>query len=116
MPQIQIGRYRFRPRLLPSMVCLLVFCCLLGLGRWQWQRADYKEGLRQQFRIGSQADPLQVATASQLGRDIQGFPVLVQGRFDNQHSLLLDNQIRNKVPGFHVITPLLLDSGGGDID
>lgn len=37
--------------------------------------------------------------------------VLVSGRYDAAHQILLDNQLREGQPGFHVLTPLRLTDG-----
>ncbi len=96
---------------MPSLVCLAVFIGLLNLGHWQWQRAEYKQALRDRIVQGQQAQPLTIAEVEELGRDVHSFPVLVEGTLDERHHFLLDNQMRGRYPGFHLLTPLALNDG-----
>jgi surfeit locus 1 family protein len=110
-PVSNMFRYRFRPQLIPTVICVLLFGLLISLGRWQWQRAEFKESLMQRYARGAQAQPLVVEEVIRLGQDAQGFPVAVNGMFDNTHSVLLDNQMEGAQPGFHVLTPLRTAGG-----
>jgi len=87
-----------------SLFFIVVFLCL---SRWQWQRADYKEHLHEQYVQGEHAAPLTVTAVVQMGKEIKdvvGFPVALDGHFDNPHTVLLDNQVEKGVPGFQVFT------------
>jgi surfeit locus 1 family protein len=103
--------YRFKPQLIPALVCLALLFLLISLGRWQWQRAEFKDSLLKRYAQGAQAQPLTLAEVAQLGQAVQGFPVTMQGVFDNSHSVLLDNQMEGARPGFHVLTPLQTTKG-----
>jgi surfeit locus 1 family protein len=104
------GTYVLRPPWLPTLVCLVLFCVLVSLGRWQWQRADYKESLQQQFLAGESSRPLSVSEIMELGRDVHGYPVTVSGEWDKR-VVLLDNQVHQKMAGYHVISPLIQEDG-----
>jgi len=81
---------------------------LVGLGVWQLQRADYKQGLQELYEQRSAAAPL---TLSELvsGQDVAYLQIRLQGRFDNDHYFLLDNRVLNGRPGYEVISPFLLE-------
>lgn len=98
--------YQFKPQLLPTLFCLLLWLLLVGLGCWQWQRAEFKERLQERYARGAQSQALALAEVAKLGHDVQGYPVVVRGVFDNAHSVLLDNQMEGAQPGVHVLTPL----------
>lgn len=99
--------YRFKPRLVPTLFCLVLFLLLVSLGRWQWSRAEYKTELALRYQTGIEARPLNLVQAMEGGVEVQGFPVQLSGEFDNAHSLLLDNQMEGSRPGYQVVTPLL---------
>jgi len=99
--------YRFKPRLIPTLFCLVLFLLLVSLGRWQWSRADHKTELELRYHKGVEARPLILPEAMAGGIEIQGFPVQLSGEFDNAHSLLLDNQMKGSQPGYQVLTPFL---------
>ena len=85
---MQAGVLRFRPPWWAAV--LAVAGCVAGvlLGNWQSGRAEQKRAL---------ARSQQLAT--------------LQGSFDAQHTVLLDNKLRNGRPGYEVVQPLRLVDG-----
>jgi len=104
---IKLKTYQLKPRLIPGLMCLAFFVLFLVLGHWQWQRADYKESLRLRYQQGEVSEPLTIKQIIALGKDVNTFPVVIDGSFDNSHSVLLDNQVENMSVGFQVLTPLV---------
>jgi surfeit locus 1 family protein len=103
MPSQTFVRY-----LLPGALLLLLFCLFLFLGRWQLQRMHEKEALHVDFEAGrlitlplSQVDPATVARYQH---------VIVTGRYDSAHQVLLDNMTHEGRVGYRVLTPLVLAS------
>lgn len=91
------------------LVLLPVF---LMLGFWQLNRAEEKRLLQQAFLTRSIGPPMPVAEVlMQDWSKLRYQKLILKGYFDNQHHLLLDNQIERGRVGYHVITPLLLPSG-----
>lgn len=101
---LTIGQYRFAPRVIPTVMSLFFIAVFLCLGHWQWRRANYKERLHEQYLHSEQSSPLTLASAAGLGKDVNGFPVVLTGQFDDEHTFLLDNQVDQGVPGFQVFT------------
>ncbi len=95
---------------------LLVFGILLlpvtlGLGYWQLQRADEKRALLAAYESRRQSTPMPMA-AVRPDSDNRYVRVQVDGVPDVEHQFLLDNRMRGSRPGFEVLTPVALDSGG----
>jgi len=105
--KIAVGSRVFAPRAIPTLMCLFFIVVFLYLSHWQWQRANYKAELHAQYVAGEHAAPLSISAAKQLGKDIAGFPVVMEGRFDEAHTVLLDNQVEQGIPGFQVLTLFL---------
>jgi len=113
MPRFQIGHFLFCPAFWPTLVCGVFFIVFINLGVWQANRAVYKQNLQEQFQQGEQADPLSdIKKIVELGGDVQGFPVSLQGEVGRRNAVLLDNQIRNKVAGYHVLSPFHVPGQG----
>jgi surfeit locus 1 family protein len=92
-----------------TLLTVAVVVAFIGLGRWQWRRADEKANLLRQFDAGSaQLTDLGTRASSELPRYTQ---VRVAGRYDTEHQFLLDNMSHNARPGFEVLTPLRLTDG-----
>lgn len=87
--------------------CLLVL--FLVLGRWQWNRAEYKQELRQSFEIGQvDAAFLGQRSIDELSRYTR---LTLTGQWDLERQFLLDNRTRDGRAGFEVLTPFQLDDG-----
>ncbi|QSA95884.1 SURF1 family protein [Methylococcus sp. EFPC2] len=100
-------KYTFKPGWLASISVALLLPLFISLGFWQLRRADEKQNLMDE-RIRHESEvPLQLTADFPLeGHRFR--PVTVRGTFDATHQLLLDNQIYNHQPGYHVLTPLRL--------
>lgn len=86
----------------------LVFIGLFtALGCWQIGRAHQKEALLTAFAERSKQTPLSFKQLSSQ-HDIRFYRVALEGRFDNQHTFLLDNKIFQGKIGYEVYTPFVL--------
>lgn len=77
--------YSFRPRLIPLALAALGCAAGIALGQWQAGRADEKR-----------------AAAAGIAQ------VSVTGEFAERYTVLLDNKLRDRRPGYEVVTPLKL--------
>lgn len=79
--------YSFRPRAWVLALSALGCAAGIALGNWQAGRAEEKR-----------------AAATDVAQ------VKVTGEFVPRHTVLLDNKLRNRQPGYEVVTPLRLES------
>jgi surfeit locus 1 family protein len=94
---------------LPMLALTLAACVLfVALGRWQWQRGDYRTAQWQSFE---REDGVRDADAATLGSLPRYTRVRLQGRFDGDHQFLLDNISEGGRVGYYVVTPLLTADG-----
>jgi surfeit locus 1 family protein len=92
-----------------TVATLLALPLLLGLGFWQLDRARQKAELQAAFAEQTQRRPAALAEVDPgAGRYRR---VIATGWYDGNHQLLLDNQVRDGQPGYHVLTPLRLVQG-----
>lgn len=101
-------RLRVHPVFGVLAIAAAVGCILLG--RWQWQRMQFKEDLQAAFDAG------RAAAAAPLGdRGPDALPryarVTLHGRYDSAHQFLLDNISRAGHAGYEVLTPFTLEDG-----
>lgn len=94
----------FRPGWLPSVLVLLLLPVLLGLGFWQLQRGEQKQQLLDAFEARRQSSPI-FADALLRSADPGYQRVRLQGYFDREHSLLLDNRVRDGRAGVELLQP-----------
>lgn len=101
---------------LVSLAALLGVAVTLSLGRWQLQRAAYKENLQSQaLQRGSlpvlAPDALRALNAVALQQQVQR-RAAVRGHWLPQHTVALDNRQMLDKQGFFILTPLQLEPSG----
>lgn len=108
---INIGARQFAPNWFPTLLVLIVVPIMCRLGYWQFERAQGKVELQQQFeqRIDSPAINFSALEGSLESMRYQ--TIRMQGAYDAQHQFVLDNLPRERQVGYGIITPLNLDSG-----
>jgi surfeit locus 1 family protein len=91
-----------------TALMLAALAVLLGLGVWQLQRLQWKEGLIAQIEARTKGAPIALEEAESLareGRDPSYYRVSVEGRFHHSKERYLYAVSDGRV-GWHVITPL----------
>jgi surfeit locus 1 family protein len=100
----------FRPWWSPLL--LAVALAITGAAtRWQLDRAAEKEAMFAAFASGEDGDALTVLPPDAEAGQLRYRQVLVSGRYDGGHQIVLDNVPRDGQPGYHVLTPLRLADG-----
>jgi len=110
MQGLKINSFIFKPSLLPSIITALLLYIMVSLGLWQLDRAEYKANLQSIIEMRSQQPPLSINEVNTQAEQTDWLyqPVTASGQYDNQHNLLLDNQVHNMQAGYHVYTPFKL--------
>lgn len=102
---------RFAPGFLPTLVVLFLLPGLVFLGVWQLSRGDEKREILRDHAERRAAEPVSAArmlyTPEPAWRRVR-----VQGRFDPEHSLLLDNAMRDGKAGVELLQPFLDHASG----
>lgn len=108
MSGIKIKHYTFNPGLIPSLATIIMLYIMISLGFWQLDRADYKAKL--QTLIESKQDSPSIPLHS-IAKEEDNWlyqPVFINGKFDAQHQIYLDNKVHKMVAGYNVFTPFIL--------
>ncbi|MGE8066882.1 SURF1 family protein [Pseudomonas sp. NPDC089569] len=95
---------RFRPGIVPSLAVALLLPLLVSLGFWQLSRGAEKSALLQSYAERRAAEPM-ASVELQHSTDPAFRRVLLHGRFDAVHSLLLDNRQRGGKVGVELLQP-----------
>ncbi|MDG4549263.1 MAG: SURF1 family protein [Candidatus Contendobacter sp.] len=107
----RVGDWVLRPGRASTIATLLVLPLLLTLGFWQLDRARQKAELQAAFADQSRQPPASLAEVNPDDPANRYRRVVAVGRYDREHQLLLDNQVRDGQAGYHVLTPLRLTPG-----
>jgi surfeit locus 1 family protein len=92
-----------------TALMIVAFAVVAGLGFWQLQRLQWKEGLIAKIEARTKAPPIGLGDAAAMaaqGRDPSYYRVRVSGRFDHAKERYLFALSDEGRPGWHVITPL----------
>jgi len=103
---LQLGPYHFNPGVLSTLVSVVMLYTMMSLGFWQLDRAEFKDTLQEKITerknlSASGIDELPLSTD-----DRRYLPVKLTGRYDLEHSFLLDNKTFKGRVGYHVFTPV----------
>ena len=109
----QLKQHRFRPRPLGTVVALVFTALFTGLGVWQLNRAQEKEGLSSAFEAQRALAPLNLVTDRVDIATHQYRDATVRGAFAKDHQIYVDNVVFDGRPGYEVFTPLQLENGHG---
>ncbi|MGH6825529.1 SURF1 family protein [Methyloceanibacter sp.] len=102
-----------RGLLLLSACSAAALAVLIGLGLWQLQRLQWKEGLIAQIEARVKAEPVSLKEAvarAGAGEDVSYLRVRTEGLFDNAKERYLF-AVSDGTPGWHVIAPLRTADG-----
>ena len=94
-----------------AICAVLMMLGMLRLGVWQLSRADEKIAIVEQLNYRSQLPALTVNEflGAPDSSEFRYRKVALQGRFDVQKTIFVDNQVVNGQVGYQVFTPLLIE-------
>lgn len=94
-----------------TVLVLLLLPVLLLLGFWQLDRAEFKRSIKAEFVDRAAMPPVELDELKQRAlssedevKQLAFRKVRLDGRYLNAYTALLDNQIEQGRPGYHVIT------------
>lgn len=99
----------------PVLLGLLiaVTALLIGLGIWQLQRNDWKNGLVEERNARTDAAPLTFEAARNQHPELLDYRRIADGgQWDHERSFILANRARFGTKGEELVTPMLLAAGG----
>lgn len=102
----------FRPLWSFTAVMALLFAGMTALGAWQLERLQWKLGLIAEVQRNLAAPPVSLGRILALPpAAAQYHRVTLTGRFDNAKEAYVFTTGPDGAPGYHVLTPFLLDGG-----
>jgi surfeit locus 1 family protein len=102
--------YRFRPTVFATVLTLVAAVVFAALSHWQYGRAGYKNSLAEAVALQSKQPPLALDKGTVDWPAQRFHPVTVNGTWEAQGTVLLDNVVHDGKAGYYVMTPLRLDN------
>ncbi len=98
-----------------ALVMLLV-PTFIALGQWQWHKAAVKEARQTLLDARAAEPPVQLAATAADPESMRYRRIVVRGVYEPERQILIDNRVHQERPGYHVVTPLRIDSGSGGVN
>ncbi len=113
-----LNRLAERRLLVPTLMVAVMLPVLIGLGLWQLDRRQWKEGLLRDLAARAKAPPVAIETLlgpdgdlSKPAHDLEYLAVSAQGHFHHDKESYIYAPDPALGPGVHVVTPFELASG-----
>jgi surfeit locus 1 family protein len=94
-----------------AVLAFAAFAMLVGLGTWQLDRRAWKQAHIAERSAMLARPPVELANGAAAAAVAEFRRVTLTGRFLHDHEVLIGPRARRGAPGWHVVTPLRLDSG-----
>jgi len=98
---------KFTPKLWSTLLTATVVTLFCTLGVWQYHRAQFKKKLLADYAARQVLTPIKLADIKNP-EDALFYPIEIEGFFDTEHQLLIENKFHNHQIGVEVLTPLVL--------
>lgn len=105
---MQVGSKIFKPKLIPTIVFLLILPVLLRLGFWQLDRAEEKRNFIEVFQQQNELAPLLIKGFIKLDTALNYREAKLAGHYNLEKQIFIDNKIYQGKTGVHVMTPFKL--------
>ncbi len=106
-----VTRYRFRPPRVATITMLVIVVVTVSLGNWQTRRVGEKMALQLRLERMAAAPAVTIPGTPLPSADWAQRHVLTRGEFVDSGLVLVDNRVRDGVPGYHVVMPLRIEGG-----
>ncbi len=103
---MQLGRYDFHPRLIPTIATLCMMAITFSAGRWQLSRATEKAELQSRFEQNQSQPMVDLGHFSGDQTTLCYRRVVVEGEFIADKQVYIDNREHEGKSGYQVIAPL----------
>jgi surfeit locus 1 family protein len=110
--EVRIAGRTFRPGWVPSLAAAAFIVLTIALGNWQTRRAEEKLEAGRMLDEAARGPVLRVPPARVGAAGFERRRVAARGTFVAADTLFLDNKVMQGSAGYHVVTPLRLESGG----
>ena len=103
---------KFKPKPLSTLITLVLFATLIGLGTWQIQRLHWKENLLASIHdnMAQKAVPMPETIDDTAAWQFRR--VTLAGTFDYSHEMLVKPRMLDGEVGYDMVVPFIRASGG----
>ena len=104
--------YSFNPSWFGWVGVLILVPLFVSLGFWQLDRARERDAINALQEARRTESPLKLSDQGPMDAESLRYRrVVLEGSYDDRHQFLIDNQIEEGQPGYHVLVPLRMKGG-----
>lgn len=104
--QFRFLNVEFKPTLLGTLITIVCIPIFIKLGFWQYDKAALKQKIQANFEQTNANQSPNLKDYLLNSEQLEFKKVEVDGEYDKQYQILIDNKVENSLAGYHVITPL----------
>ena len=93
-------------RLMASAAAIAMIVLAVSLGNWQLRRADEKAAMQAVRDAAMAAEPIVFKGQAGDPDRLIGRILRIEGQFDEDGTVFIDNRTHNGIAGFHVVAPM----------
>ena len=105
---MQLGRYEFKPRIIPTIATICMMAVTFSAGRWQLGRAAEKMELQSRFEQNQAQPAVNLDRFSGDASALRFRQIVVDGEFIPGKQVYIDNREHDGKSGYHVMAPLTI--------
>ena len=105
---MRIGKYEFRPKVLPTLATIVLLPVLVLLGFWQLSRTEEKRAILIEQEQQAAMPPYELTGSADILDDIAYRYLLVSGKYQPQYTIYIDNKVHQGKVGYQIVVPLLI--------
>lgn len=106
---MRIGPFQFQPKIVPTLITLVLLPVLISLGFWQVSRTEEKRAILEKQAEKLLLPPLHITGNAEPQENIVFRKLVVTGNYLADYQILVDNKVHKGQVGFYVVTPLLIE-------
>ncbi len=108
--QFRFLNVEFKPTLLGTLITIVCIPTFIKLGYWQYDKAVLKQKIQANFEQTNANQSPNLKDYLLNSEQLEFKKIEVDGEYDNQYQILIDNKVENSLAGYHVITPLKIEN------
>lgn len=113
---MRIGNLIFKPRLLPTVITLMLLPVLISLGIWQLGRADEKRVILAEQAQKAAMPALSInANSNDEPAEITYRELTAAGKFDSRYRIYIDNKVHQGNVGYQIVEPFVFEQSDNAI-
>jgi len=112
---MQLANIEFKPKMIPTIVTLLILPILIALGNWQLDRAEQKRVILAAVNEKMNSETLTKLPADMDIASSKYQHIQLLGRFDKTHLIYIDNKIVFSKVGYFVVSLFLVSNSSKQV-